>query len=288
MNKKSFTLIELLVVIAIIGILSSLVIARFSDVRDNARISNALQWSSGTHRLLGSNLLAHWKIDKCSGIEITDLSGYGNHGSIEGAVVFDNNTPSGGGCSLYFDASSVNNYMATNFNWNHLQNMTVSVWFKLKDWNSRGVMGSYYHTGTENRGRMFYRNSLGNDNSSIMRWLFVYRNNNDGYSTLTRIYNNISLDRWHQAVFSLRNDGSYNFYLDGSFYGTGTASNFFSWSSIEKDSLNDNDLFIGKGRSNGWVMNGNIDDIRIYGEALTAEEVSRIYAETKDKYLVYE
>jgi prepilin-type N-terminal cleavage/methylation domain-containing protein len=82
MNKKSFTLIELLVVIAIIGILSSLVIARFSNVSESARIANTLQWSSGIHRMIGSNLVAHWEINEGNGIMIKDLSGYGNHGTM--------------------------------------------------------------------------------------------------------------------------------------------------------------------------------------------------------------
>ncbi len=38
MNRKGFTLIELLVVIAILGILVSLILPRFSDVRNNANI----------------------------------------------------------------------------------------------------------------------------------------------------------------------------------------------------------------------------------------------------------
>jgi prepilin-type N-terminal cleavage/methylation domain-containing protein len=70
MSKKSFTLIELLIVIAIIGILSSLVIARFSNVRDNARIANTLQWSAGIHRTLGANLVGYWPLNG----DLNDLS----------------------------------------------------------------------------------------------------------------------------------------------------------------------------------------------------------------------
>jgi prepilin-type N-terminal cleavage/methylation domain-containing protein len=79
MNKKSFTLIELLVVIAIIGILSSLVIARFSNISESARIANTLQWAAGTHRTLGANLIGHWPLNEGSGTIANDISGYGNN-----------------------------------------------------------------------------------------------------------------------------------------------------------------------------------------------------------------
>jgi hypothetical protein len=42
------------------------------------------------------------------------------------------------------------------------------------------------------------------------------------------------------------------------------------------------------GRGSSFYFNGALSDVRIYNTALTAEEVSRIYAETKDQYLVYE
>ncbi|MFH1093815.1 MAG: prepilin-type N-terminal cleavage/methylation domain-containing protein [Candidatus Omnitrophota bacterium] len=38
MNRKGFTLIELLIVIAILGILVSLILPRFADVRDDANV----------------------------------------------------------------------------------------------------------------------------------------------------------------------------------------------------------------------------------------------------------
>ena len=38
MNRKGFTLIELLIVIAILGILVSLILPRFSDVREDANV----------------------------------------------------------------------------------------------------------------------------------------------------------------------------------------------------------------------------------------------------------
>ena len=77
MDKKSFTLIELLVVIAIIGILSSLVIGRFNNLQERARIANTLQWSAGVHRTLGANLVGHWPLNG----DLNDISGYGINGT---------------------------------------------------------------------------------------------------------------------------------------------------------------------------------------------------------------
>ncbi len=291
MNKKSFTLIELLVVIAIIGILSSLVIARFSDWGDNARIANTLQWSSGVHRLLGSSLLAHWKMDECDGTVVSDISGYGNQGDIIGTVPFQTDTPSGEGCSLYFDGTSSVNCVETNFNWNYLQEMTISIWFKSNDILTRGIVGSRFWTGSGNRGRMFYRNS--SDPDGLWRWYIIYTNTNDEYSSLASLYNGLSMGKWHHSVLVIHPNGDGAIYLEGIKHNDwATPANFKNWNSAKGGAEGD-DLPFAIGRAGGVGYTslsffGSIDDVRIYDTALTAEEISRIYAESKDSYLAYE
>ncbi len=148
MNKKSFTLIELLVVIAIIGILSSLIIARFSNVRESARIANTLQWSS----------------------------------------------------------------------------------------------------------------------------------------------NNIILSKWYHSVYTIKPDGSSILYLDGQVYSNhDSLTGFVNWDSADENEIDDKKLAIGRGGGVGFNSvnyHGNVDDVRIYGEAFTSEEVSRLYAESVDSFLV--
>jgi len=83
LKEKSFTLIELLVVIAIIGMLSSIVLVATKGSRDKARIAKALEFSQTIHTSLGSEAVGIWDFDNCTA---SDASGYGNNGTINGAI----------------------------------------------------------------------------------------------------------------------------------------------------------------------------------------------------------
>jgi prepilin-type N-terminal cleavage/methylation domain-containing protein len=275
MNKKSFTLIELLVVIAIIGILSSLVIARFSDVRGDARIANTLQWAAGQHRLIGANLVGHWPLNEGSGAStpIKDLSGYGHTGTM---VNFSGNpwvagVPGTGNMALNFSGAqsvalpNANELIKDNNNW------TMSAWFKATS------IGSYASSDRV----ITLRYASGNTATSLSlaydnQAQFLYRkaDNNFGYLT----YTGIKTGEWYHLVGTF-NGVTYTAYLNGA--DKKTANDTFAGLSSEV-------AHIGSFANSSFFFSGAISDVRIYNTAITAEEVSRIYAETKDKYLVYE
>ena len=92
----------------------------------------------------------------------------------------------------------------------------------------------------------------------------------------------IDLDKWLNLTYVWYGGSNFHVYLNGrletsiSYDGHAGVSSFYG-------------LVIGKrGGINAGYFIGNLKDIRIYDTALTAEEVGRIYAETKDKYLAYE
>jgi prepilin-type N-terminal cleavage/methylation domain-containing protein len=259
MNKKSFTLIELLVVIAIIGILSSLVIARFSNVRENARIANTLQWAAGQHRLMGANLIGHWSLNG----NTNDISGYGSTGTLHGTSSFVDGVQGTGNLSLQFnDGGSLriphNERIPTS-------NFTYSFWFK----HDTEIAGSF-------------RNFLWREDRQPSLWLrstdnrVHYSMRHDSLQRDCDSTNEINPNIWAHIVIQNYWDGSIGY---SSIYINGNLENHCS-----RDSAPDS--------SDSYVRFGLIDssfyDIRIYDKALTAEEVSRIYTETKDKYLVYE
>jgi prepilin-type N-terminal cleavage/methylation domain-containing protein len=268
MNKKSFTLIELLVVIAIIGILSSLVIARFSDVRENARIANTLQWVAGQHRKLGANLVGHWPLNG----DAKDISGYGNDGSIYGGAdfVFDG-VPGAGSMALEFDGSD-DYVVISNNNILGIKTGSYGLWIKAKSWNRLDSGRAYWFDG---RSHMYMFFSDGSDKMAGVICI-----DGKGYHYVSYILTP-QLGEWGHWMATY--DGSYfRVYLNGrEVPESPNAVNGSICSSPGPTRIGD---YIG----GGYNANGFISDVRLYDAALTAKEVSRIYAETKDKYLVYE
>jgi prepilin-type N-terminal cleavage/methylation domain-containing protein len=283
-RRKSFTLIELLIVIAIIGILSSLVIARFSNVRENARIANTLQWSSGVHRTLGANLVGHWPLDG----DLNDISGYDNHGTWSGtsSPVYTSG-PVGDINALVVTQDddgvlipiSMDN---TNFGSSNAQ-YTFSTWIYLSDHKGSGasiILGAAYYGGfglfiasngsTYTNANTYFRIAEG----EIQR---QYHTNNFS----------LELNKWYNLVSILdRPNSKISFYADGvliSQNNIGVGSFCRDTNNFKINGIN------APGGNDPWInISGLFSDVRIYDTALTTEEVGRIYAETKDKYLVYE
>jgi prepilin-type N-terminal cleavage/methylation domain-containing protein len=252
-RRKSFTLIELLVVIAIIGIFSSLVIARFSNVRDNAKIANTLQWAGGVHRSLGANLIGHWPLNG----DVKDISGYENNGEIIGDPVWVDSVPGTDGMALEFDGED--DYADTNtiYDFEDDNSFTIVVWSRSLD-TGRYLCGYRYH---------------------LARGTFTTRGT-DGFSVSTGIIDN----NWHHIVIVY--DGSTSTkYLKSFADGDNKYNNSQTGSPLS--SYYAQTFIIGATRHSGYIFSHSIiSDVRIYDTALTAEEVSRIYVETKDKYLV--
>lgn len=85
MKNKSFTLIELLVVIALLGLLASIVLVSLRGVRERARIAQGLSFSGQIQHSLGADAVGMWNLDEnpaSHGVAISDLSGWGNNGTL--------------------------------------------------------------------------------------------------------------------------------------------------------------------------------------------------------------
>ncbi len=269
MNKKSFTLIELLVVIAIIGILSSLVIARFSDWGDNARIANTLQWSAGIHRTLGANLVGHWPLNG----DANDISGYGNDGTMNGFTGDPwslNSVPGTGNRALDFDGTDDYVDCGNSAILNITNAITISVWIKqdtITGWQL--IVGKTTHYGTLINGYGFRRV---NNSNNIQGWI-------GNGTTLSDTSFPCLTNEWSHIILT---------YASG--VGGGIWKNGIRVASLANvGNINPSTANLGMGYINtSSYYNGLISDVRIYDTVLTAEEVSRIYVETKDQYLAYE
>ncbi len=280
MSRKGFTLIELLVVIAVLALLASIVFSNLGGAREGARISNALSFQSQTHSLLGSDLVGWWNFNEGSGTTAGDISGYDNHGTIVGATHTDG-VPGTGGSALSFSGSS--NYVqlpsSLENELNGIPGASLSMWIKLNsDQNSASNSGIIQLSGsTSSNGNLYYYTDSSRDGGI---WLDIFRTNRvftgDWQPTFPGII-------WHNLVVTTTpGTNGWKMYLNGilRYQTSGQAEVFVDSSLFGGFRIGEN--------SGSRQLRGNIDDVRIYSRALTAQEIQTLYAQTKDKYLANE
>jgi prepilin-type N-terminal cleavage/methylation domain-containing protein len=275
MNKKSFTLIELLVVIAIIGILSSLVIARFSNVRDNARIANTLQWAVGVHRKLGANLVGHWPLNG----DAKDISGYGNNGILSGEtppIFVEEGIPNTGEKSVRMENG---NYITVPYSNSFYTagDFTVSAWIKWEYRPDSIIVGNLRFFSLSVRGdwaghRPYFlwavKEAIDWPNAGDSAW---------PQRVGVRSEEEMIEGRWYYLV-GVKRGLDMEIWMNGSL--KKRIENVLSGLTSETSST---DIFLGNSN-----FTGLLSDVSIYHEAMSAEEISRIYTETKDRYFIKE
>ncbi len=279
MSRKGFTLIELLVVVAVLALLASIVFSNLGGAREGARISNALSFQSQTHSLLGSDLVGWWNFNQEEGDRsvVRDTSGYGFNGDPSGTLDWRSDTPGSGGYSVYFNGSHyINLYQPNLIDFSPQENFAISFWFKT----TSGA--GYFISKREGSSAGTSQFSIYID---INGRLFFNVGGNESTSPSSPIYND---DSWHHVVFTNYNDNGtqrYRLFVNGDTINPiGTSGTF----------TNSVDVFLGGRRNSstntgsGYLYTGLIDDVRIYSRALTAQEVSTLYAQTKDRYLANE
>jgi prepilin-type N-terminal cleavage/methylation domain-containing protein len=230
--KKSFTLIELLVVISIIGIISALIVVNFKGAQEKARISNAMQWSAGMHRVVGSEIIAQWDFNdglpNCSGsvISILDLSGYSITSPTITDVVYSSDVPSSG-CSLSFNGTTSFIKFAENDRTpNNKTEFTLSFWVKRSSYGEWHDFIAFNGDGT-------YRNRFeqgANANTVIMHYDSYIDTEGDDtcqdlrgtttYSEFCELsYTDFEDDKWFHFVFTFQGGDHGRLYVNGEMLG---------------------------------------------------------------------
>ncbi|MDP3901178.1 MAG: LamG-like jellyroll fold domain-containing protein [bacterium] len=126
--RKGFTLIELLVVIAIIGLIASIVLVNLQGVRGKGRVAAGKQFEQSVMNTTGAYAVGVWDFEEDSGTTTKDRSGFGNIGTINGALWVVNDEL--GGYALSFNGSnSVTAPDSSSLNITS-NSFTLSGWFK--------------------------------------------------------------------------------------------------------------------------------------------------------------
>lgn len=267
--RKGFTLIELLVVISIIGLLATFAVVQVGSSREKARLAKGAAYSGQVLRSIGDDLVGRWDFDECSGTAAGDMSGFGNAGAFPvSGVTWSTDTPSGNGCSASFDGTGNFISVPDSDRYSFPNNaFTISLWVKatapgFSGFISKGFSGQYEYSLQGSPTTLVL-------NAWILPGSLIYAAAYTNYDT-----------KWNH--FAMTADGTkLEIYKNGtrvlttprigvSFMGNGTSP-----------------LRLGAGFDAGGVhgFTGQIDDVRVYGRALTSQEVHRMYAEAAAQFV---
>jgi len=248
----------------------------FQGTIDDARIYNKVLSAgemsdiyAGNTGLTDSTLSGWWKLNEKSYAE--DATGYGNNGSWVAAPTPTSSVPSAitfpDPKALTFNGSSQYVNLGTNI---AKTNYTISAWIKPASFPSTGgqsIVFSVDSAQSNNNAWGIYTNNSG---------LYVYASSGSGgqAALMDTTYNassgNYPTTSWTHILVTV--DGSnIKFYRNCNLINTVAQTVQMGGTAYG--------LSIGRyGAYNGYYFNGSIDDVRIYNRALTAGEISGLYA----------
>lgn len=277
--KQAFTLIELLVVIAIIGILSGLIIVSMSGVTNKATIAKAQVFSDSLKNSLLLNLVSEWDFDELTtavqGTSIYDSWNNGNNMTLstnsDGLDKLRTGTNCVSGKCLSFDGTD--DYAYVSGSGSSTSNLAITGAITLSAW------VKFNTTGTDMTIMARGRDGSGTADSGYALWRYSGTNRIyfDTYSTTTRdaltssaIINDTN---WH--LITVTWDGTTNantkkIYVDGTYdnYKTSVIS-VIGQPAIE--------FRIGKDGGGNAILNGLLDDMRVYNAVLPTSQIKEQY-----------
>ena len=192
----------------------------------------------------------------------TDTSGSGNTGTLTNGTSYDNSNVG----SFVFDGS--NDHISTEVNRGMLGNtLTIVAWYKYTGNSSRtytAIIGGKDQDGAAGA-EFFVGKNAGNTNIGVQ----------DGnYSSNFVTGSNAFDGNWHQIVYTYDN-GTGKIYLDGTFKSSGS---FTKCNDAEE-------VMIGtEFEGSGYPFLGNMSQILMYTQVLSATEVKQNFDALRDRY----
>lgn len=234
----------------VVGMVSAAYISHYGVITGTADVEISPEW------------VGWWKLDGGSGKTALDNSSYGNNGTIHGA----NWTSLGSSAALEFDGEDDYVEVADSPSLNVDQEVTISAWVFLQSSTYHAVVSRKQQKHSSRflilgSDELFYETGSGN-----------YSKSSD---TLTK-------EKWSHIVLTLNevsDDLEASFYINGNHSGTETIlSDSVDWNSTYNLWIGANDL------DADYVLNGTIDDVRIFNVSLNQNQVQNDFKNSCGKY----
>jgi len=261
--KKAFTLVELLVVIAIVGLLSGVAVVAMGGSRAKAKIAAGQSFEATVGHAVGSEVIGEWLFDEGSGSAARDTSGNGHNGTITGPVWGTGIV--GGGLVL---ASGRYVTLDTDTALNP-SNFTITAWIKPGDFT-----GAYNYIYSNARDCCGTYNGI-DFRVATSRLLMTLWNGGAfqlwGSTTITN-------DPVWVFVAATYNGSKLNTYINGRLEASATTAIGVGSPATAAAIIG------GMGTGPSLSLNGTIDQVRLYGSAIVAKDIERLYATERIKY----
>jgi hypothetical protein len=210
---------------------------------------------------INTSLIAYWTFNEGSGTTAADSSGNGNTGTLNGA------TWSAGIINFAVALDGVSNFVsAAHASALNAYPLTVSGWVRTSaTTGTRGIVNKYV-PGSSNGYRVFM-----SDGSLCAEYLrdgtsFV----SDGTSCPLAA-SGYADGQWHLVTFTVDATG-------GRLYVDGVQRTSLGWTGTSGGPTTTQQITIGDDGGSGGFFAGTVDDLKIYTRALSAAEVSAVYA----------
>lgn len=201
--------------------------------------------------------LVHWWT--FDGVDTTDIVAFNKAGTYNGTMAYTTKVPGISGQALRFNTTSsgVNVGSIPTYGGNY----TISAWIRVptRTTAENVIFGSY---ASEN-GRQLIYNADG-----IAGRIKFQEIDTGGPSSAVYTAPQLGDNKWHQIAIIVRNETNYELYGDG---------RLLSSTSVISRNPTAQNAYIGRYNQLPGYFGGDIDDVRIYNRALSANEVYSLY-----------
>ena len=172
------------------------------------------------------------------------------------------------GAGAYFDGSNstISTPITTNYS-----NLSISCWVYFNALPTGGADATLVSKGFYSSGSNTEYVHLRYENSQNQFTFALRKNSSYNQQALSGVV--ASINTWYHVVGTLDSSGNAQIYVNGT-AGTGITS--------VPTMTNTNDFEIGSFGTTVAILNGKIDQVRIFTKELSSSEVSTLYAETAD------
>lgn len=234
-----------------------------SDAEDNPTISISLA-GSGAIPTLTDGLVAYYPF---SG-NANDVSGNNNNGSVSGAVLTEDRE--GVSQSAYnFDGDNDYIQVPDSNSLDLTNTLTIATWMKLDSYD-----GTSHGGGSPNVISKAYSNYEPYRLELLSNKTVLCLASSSSYREFPLVQTAVPINQWTHVAITY-NNGSLNFYHNGTLTGTATTS-------IDTLRTTTGSLYIGARKPSNNTIDGTLDEIRIYNRVLSLSEIQELAAGVSD------